>query len=118
MEGSILNRLESKLKDSESYEVETPNATIGVRGTIFETSYDEDENKTVVVVTSGVVEVTTDTETVMVEEGQKAIVVDDVVKDIEENIEENITEGAVENSAGDVDGNIGKNNKEDENEEN
>ena len=34
------------------------------------------------------VEVTTDTETVMVEEGQKAIVVDDVVKDIEENIEE------------------------------
>ena len=109
--GTSLVEIENKLPKDATFEVETPNATIGVRGTIFETSYDEDENKTVVVVTSGVVEVTTDTETVMVEEGQKAIVVDDVVKDIEENIEENITEGAVENSAGDVDGNIGKNNK-------
>ena len=111
--GTSLVEIENKLPKDATFEVETPNATIGVRGTIFETSYDEDENKTVVVVTSGVVEVTTDTETVMVEEGQKAIVVDDVVKGIEENIEENITEGAVENSAGDVDGNIGKNNKED-----
>ena len=111
--GTSLVEIENKLPEDAFFEVETPNATIGVRGTIFETSYDEKENKTVVVVTSGVVEVTTDTETVMVEEGQKAIVVDDVVKDIEENIEENITEGAVENSAGDVDGNIGKNNKED-----
>ena len=113
MYGTSLVEIENKLPKDATFEVETPNATIGVRGTIFETSYDEDENKTVVVVTSGVVEVTTDTETVMVEEGQKAIVVDDVVKGIEENIEENITEGAVENSAGDVDGNIGKNNKED-----
>ena len=111
--GTSLVEIENKLPKDATFEVETPNATIGVRGTVFETSYDEKENKTVVVVTSGVVEVTTDTETVMVEEGQKAIVVDDVVKGIEENIEENITEGAVENSAGDVDGNIGKNNKED-----
>ena len=78
--GTSLVEIENKLPKDATFEVETPNATIGVRGTIFETSYDEDENKTVVVVTSGVVEVTTDTETVVVEEGQKAIVVDDVAE--------------------------------------
>ena len=78
--GTSLVEIENKLPEDAFFEVETPNATIGVRGTVFETSYDEDENKTVVVVTSGVVEVTTDTETVMVEEGQKAIVVDDVAE--------------------------------------
>ena len=78
--GTSLVEIENKLPEDAFFEVETPNATIGVRGTIFETSYDEKENKTVVVVTSGVVEVTTDTETVMVEEGQKAIVVDDVAE--------------------------------------
>ena len=83
--GTSLVEIESKLPEGAFFEVETPNATIGVRGTIFETSYDEDENKTVVVVTSGVVEVTTDTETVMVEEGQKAIVVDDAVEVGENN---------------------------------
>ena len=44
MEGSILNRLESKLKDSESYEVETPNATMAVRGTVFRVTVNRDEN--------------------------------------------------------------------------
>ena len=78
--GTSLVEIENKLPEDAFFEVETPNATIGVRGTVFETSYDEKENKTVVVVTSGVVEVTTDTETVVVEEGQKAIVVDDVAE--------------------------------------
>lgn len=35
MEGSVLNRLKSDLKEGESYEVETPNSTMAVRGTVF-----------------------------------------------------------------------------------
>ena len=78
--GTSLVEIENKLPDGAFFEVETPNATIGVRGTVFETSYDEDENKTVVVVTSGQVEVTTDMEKVIVEAGQSVIVIgDDIV---------------------------------------
>ena len=78
--GTSLVEIEEKLPEGAFFEVETPNATIGVRGTVFETSYDEDENKTVVVVTSGQVEVTTDMEKVIVEAGQSVIVIgDDIV---------------------------------------
>ena len=78
--GTSLVEIENKLPDGAFFEVETPNATIGVRGTVFETSYDEDENKTVVVVTSGQVEVTTDMEKVIVEAGQSVIVIDDDIE--------------------------------------
>lgn len=43
-EGSVLNRLETALKDGESYTVETPNATMGVRGTVFRVTVDRDED--------------------------------------------------------------------------
>ena len=89
--GTSLVEIESKLPEDAFFEVETPNATIGVRGTIFETSYDEDENKTVVVVTSGVVEVTSDMESVMVEAGQSAVVVKDDVEVIASDTEESNT---------------------------
>ena len=78
--GTSLVEIEEKLPEGAFFEVETPNATVGVRGTIFETSYYEEENKTVVQVTSGVVEVISDTESVMVEAGQSAVVVDDDVE--------------------------------------
>ncbi len=86
--GTSLVEIEEKLPEGAFFEVETPNAAIGVRGTIFETSYYEDENKTVVLVTSGVVEVTSDTESVMVEAGQSAIVVDDDVEVVVDDIGE------------------------------
>lgn len=44
MEGSTLNRLENALKDGESYTVETPNATMAVRGTVFRVTVDRDED--------------------------------------------------------------------------
>lgn len=78
--GTSLVEIEEKLPEGAFFEVETPNATIGVRGTIFETSYYEEENKTVVLVTSGVVEITSDTESLRVEAGQSAVVVDDNVE--------------------------------------
>lgn len=42
-EGSILCRLDSALSDEESFEVETPNSTMAVRGTIFRMSIYQDE---------------------------------------------------------------------------
>ena len=43
-EGSVLNRLEGTLKEDESYTVETPNATMAVRGTVFRVTVDRDED--------------------------------------------------------------------------
>ena len=43
-EGSVLCRLDSKLSDEESYEVETPNSVMSVRGTIFKMTIYQDEN--------------------------------------------------------------------------
>ena len=42
--GSILNRLDNNLSEEEYYEVETPNATMAVRGTIFRVTVYEDSN--------------------------------------------------------------------------
>lgn len=39
-EGSVLSGIDNKLKDSETYEVSTPNATMAVRGTVFDVVYD------------------------------------------------------------------------------
>ncbi len=61
-------------------EVETPNATLSVRGTTFETTYSEDENTTKVKVSDGVVSVETDKETVSVEADNMATVKDDEIK--------------------------------------
>lgn len=59
-EGSVLNRLKNKLKKGESYNVETPNATMGVRGTVFRVTVYKEENNlnyTLVEVFDGMVQV-------------------------------------------------------------
>lgn len=59
-EGSVLNRLKNKLANGESYTIETPNATMGVRGTVFRVTVDKDENNinyTLVEVFDGMVQV-------------------------------------------------------------
>ena len=43
-DGSVLIRLKTALKDGEIYEVETPNGTMSVRGTVFRISVDKDAN--------------------------------------------------------------------------
>ena len=42
-EGAVINRLKKTLEEGESYTVETPNATMGVRGTVFRVTVDSDE---------------------------------------------------------------------------
>ena len=43
-EGSVLNRLKKSLKKGESYTIETPNATMAVRGTVFRVTVNQDED--------------------------------------------------------------------------
>ncbi len=43
-EGSVLCRIDSKLSDDETFEVETPNSVMSVRGTIFKMTIYKDEN--------------------------------------------------------------------------
>ena len=78
--GTSLVEIDKKLPEGSSVEVETPNATLSVRGTIFETSYTEGEDKTVVKVTDGVVKIATAEETVELEAGNMATVKDDKIK--------------------------------------
>jgi len=77
--GTALIEIENKLPEGLDVEVETSNAMLSVRGTIFETTYVEEENKTIVKVMEGVVKVTSETDSQKVEEGYMAIVEDDVI---------------------------------------
>ena len=72
--GTSLFEIENKLTEGSSFVVNTPNASMSVRGTTFEVSYSEEDNATQVEVTSGAVEVVTDKETKMINKGQSAIV--------------------------------------------
>ncbi len=56
-EGTNLYRIDNKLKDSESFSVETPNSTMSVRGTVFRTAVSREgsDTYTVVEVFEGVV---------------------------------------------------------------
>ncbi len=78
--GTSLIEIENKLSDDSSVEVNTPNASLSVRGTTFETSYMETNNTTVVKVTDGVVNVASDTESAEVTAGQMATVRDDEIE--------------------------------------
>lgn len=46
-EGSVTNEIQNKLKDGASYEVNTPNAIMAVRGTIFRVDVKADENQNI-----------------------------------------------------------------------
>jgi len=77
--GTSLVEIDNKLSDGSSVEVETPNATLSVRGTTFETSYNEGGDETVVKVTEGVVKVKSGKEEKEVQAGQMATVKDDAI---------------------------------------
>lgn len=77
--GTSLVEIENKLPDGYDVEVETPNASLSVRGTTFEVSYDEKTNTTVVEVTEGKVKVESASESVVVEAGSKAVVIDEEI---------------------------------------
>ena len=56
--GSVLNEIQNPLGESSSYEIVTPNATMSVRGTVFEVrNHEEEDGKVSVLVYDGRVEV-------------------------------------------------------------
>lgn len=54
--GSIYNSVKEKLQDNDKYEVYTPNAVAGIRGTQFLVSFNHEKNLTIVSVDEGIVD--------------------------------------------------------------
>ena len=79
--GTSLYTIDNKLNEKSSFEVDTPNASLSVRGTTFEVTYYPDTNTTVLNVFEGVVEISSLEETRTVEAGGSAVVTDDEFTD-------------------------------------
>lgn len=88
MYGTTLIDIDNKLEEGSAVELHSPNATLSVRGTTFETTYTEADNTTVVKVTDGVVNVASATDEEDVPAGYMATVKDDTIE-IDELIPEN-----------------------------
>lgn len=88
--GSGLIEIENKLPDGYELEVETPNATLSVRGTTFEVEYNKDTKSTTVKVTEGKVRVESKEETIEVEAGEGAVVQDEKITHIDLTVSEKV----------------------------
>ncbi len=73
--GSSLIAIDNKLPEGSEFVVNTPNAALSVRGTVFHVIYDPETETTTVEVTEGVVEVVSDEGTQSIEAGGKCTVV-------------------------------------------
>lgn len=78
--GTTLVEIENKLNDDSTVDLETPNASLSVRGTTFEASYSEADDATVVKVTDGVVKVKSYKDSKEIQAGQMATVKEDEIK--------------------------------------
>ncbi len=87
--GTSLVEIENKLNENSFVEVETPNASLSVRGTTFEVSYSKENKTTFVEVTEGVVEISNGDETKEITEGQFATVSEDSVVVVDQYLQYN-----------------------------
>ena len=78
--GTSLIEIENKLPDGSSFEVKTSNASLSVRGTIFEVTYIPEARTTILKVTEGIVQADTNVESKMVNAGEMAIITDDTIE--------------------------------------
>lgn len=74
--GASLIQIANKLPDGSTFEVETPNASLSVRGTIFEVTYIRETNTTILKVLEGIVQVDTNVESDMINAGETVIITD------------------------------------------
>lgn len=79
MEGSSLYTIDNALNEDSTFEVNTPNATLSVRGTIFRVTYDILTATTTVEVYEGVVEATTNTNSTLINAGNSAVITNDTI---------------------------------------
>ncbi len=68
--GSALITIDNKLTEESSFEVDTPNASLSVRGTIFRATYDRELKCTTVEIIEGTVEITSENQAVMGNAGE------------------------------------------------
>lgn len=101
--GTSLIEIENKLPDGSSFEVKTSNASLSVRGTIFEVSYIPETNTTILKVMEGIVQADTNIGTDMVNAKEMAIITDDKIE-ISELADGLTTEDGGNKTSGDVDG--------------
>lgn len=86
--GGSLFTIDRKLPAGSEFVVNSPNATLSVRGTVFHVDYDPETNTTTVEVTEGVVEVSSGEEIQNIEAGVSCVVKDDniiIISDSELN---------------------------------
>lgn len=74
--GTALITIENKLSDGSEFEVNTPNATMSVRGTIFEVTYNEETGETLLTVQDGCVEVVNDILSKLINAGESVVITD------------------------------------------
>lgn len=77
--GTALITIENKLPDGSEFEVDTPNATMSVRGTIFEVTYNEETGETLLTVEEGCVEVVNDIMTKLINAGESVVITDEEI---------------------------------------
>lgn len=106
LEGESLFTIDNKLPDNSYFEVSTPNATLSVRGTEFEVTYDKENDITTVEVMDGVVraEYEGDFDDENIKEGESRVITNDEVYEgpIKEGLEA-ILGGASVDGASDTD---------------
>ncbi len=78
--GTSLIEIKNKLPEGSTFEVETSNASLSVKGTIFEVTYTPDTQTTVLKVTKGCVQADTKTKSDKVNAGETAIIKEDNIE--------------------------------------
>lgn len=74
--------VDNKLNDESTFEVQTPNALLAIRGTEFMVDYDGDDDSTVIKVDSGVVHLEYENEEIDLTEGESAFIKDGELEEI------------------------------------
>ncbi len=72
--GKALFTIDNKLPDGSTFEVNTPNASLSVRGTVFSAEYDSEKKETVVEVIEGIVLVAYNGGEELIEKGRTIII--------------------------------------------
>ena len=82
--GNALITIENKLAEEDSFEIDTPNAALSVRGTIFEVTYNKETDETLLTVKEGCVEVVNDVLSKLINAGESVVITDDEIVYIDE----------------------------------
>ncbi|MBQ9936123.1 MAG: FecR domain-containing protein [Lachnospiraceae bacterium] len=77
--GTTLITIENKLAEEDSFEIETPNAAMSVRGTVFEVTYNKETDETLLTVKEGCVEVVNDILSKLINEGESVVITDEEI---------------------------------------